>query len=159
MILGSFPGDVVVKNLPATAGDTGDVGSIRKSIRSPGEGNGNPLQCSCLENRVVSEAWWATVPGVTKSQTWLSIYIVTILQHPLWCKQFSKLPKARHLFEFKIHTFQLRTSRASSQECTGCILIFSNSPSSLPHHPPLLPFLPKCQDIGGFISSEKKGKK
>ena len=69
MILGSFPGDVVVKNLPATAGDTRDVGSVRKSIRSPGEGHGNPLQCSCLENRVVSGAWWATVPGVTKSQT------------------------------------------------------------------------------------------
>ena len=44
------PGDAVVKNLPANAGDTGDVGSIPASGRSPGEGNGNPLQYSCLEN-------------------------------------------------------------------------------------------------------------
>ena len=39
---------------------------------SPGEGNGNPLQYSCLENPMDGEAWWATVHGVTKSQTWLS---------------------------------------------------------------------------------------
>ena len=72
MILGSFPGDVVVKNLPATAGDTGDVGSIRKSIRSPGEGNGNPLQCSCLGNLIDRGVRQATVHRVAKSQTRLS---------------------------------------------------------------------------------------
>ena len=55
--------------------NVGDPGSIRKSVRSPGEGNGNPLQYSCLENRVVSGAWWATVHGVAKSQTRLSIYV------------------------------------------------------------------------------------
>ena len=44
------PDEEVVKNPPATAGDTGDVGSIPESGRSPGVGNGNPLQCSCLEN-------------------------------------------------------------------------------------------------------------
>ena len=42
--------------------------------RSPGEGNGNPLQCSCLENPMDRGAWWATVRGVTKSQTQLSNY-------------------------------------------------------------------------------------
>ena len=42
------------------------------SGRSPGEGNGNPLQYSCLENSMDGGAWWATVHGVTKSQTRLS---------------------------------------------------------------------------------------
>ena len=45
-----FPGGSVVKNLPANAGDVRDKGSIPGSGRSPGGGNGNPLQCSCLEN-------------------------------------------------------------------------------------------------------------
>ena len=67
-----FPGNSVVKNLPATAGDTGVVGSIPGSGRSPGGGNGNPLQYSYLENPMDREAWQATVQGVTKSQTQLS---------------------------------------------------------------------------------------
>ena len=50
----------------------GDLGSIPGSGRSPGEGNGNPLQYSCLENPMDGEAWWATVHGVAKSQTRLS---------------------------------------------------------------------------------------
>ena len=48
-----------------------DVGSIHGSGRSPGEGNGHPLQCSCPENSMDRGAWWATVHGVTKSWTWL----------------------------------------------------------------------------------------
>ena len=59
----------MVKNLPAKAGDTG---SIPDPGRSPGEGNGNPLQYSCLGNPMDREAWWATVQGVAKSQTRLS---------------------------------------------------------------------------------------
>ena len=58
-----FPGGSVVKNMPATAGD---ADSIPGSGRSPGEGNGNPLQYSCLGNVMDREAWWATVHGVTK---------------------------------------------------------------------------------------------
>ena len=50
----------------------GDPGSIPGLGRSPGEGNGNPLQCSCLENPMNGGAWWATVHGVTKSWTQLS---------------------------------------------------------------------------------------
>ena len=53
----------VVKNPPAIAGDTG---SIPGSGRSPGGGNGNPLQYSCLENPLDRGAWWATVHGITK---------------------------------------------------------------------------------------------
>ena len=52
--------------------DVGDLGSIPGSRRSPGEGNGNPLQYSCLENPMDRGAWWATVHGVAKSQTQLS---------------------------------------------------------------------------------------
>ena len=62
----------MVKNLPGNAGDTRDIGLILGSERSPGEGNGNPLQYSCLGNPMDRGAWQATVPGVTKSQTQLS---------------------------------------------------------------------------------------
>ena len=62
----------VVKNLPASIGDAGDMGSIPGLGRSPGEGNDNPLQCSCLENPLDRGAWQATVHGVAKSWTGLS---------------------------------------------------------------------------------------
>ena len=52
--------------------NAGDQGSIPGSGRSPGEGNGNPFQCSCLENPMDRGAWWATINGVTKIQTRLS---------------------------------------------------------------------------------------
>ena len=65
------PGGTVVKNLPANAGDTRDSGLISGLGRSPGVGNGNPLQYSCLENSMDSGAWWATVYGVIKTQTLL----------------------------------------------------------------------------------------
>ena len=68
--LGScFPGGSEVK---ASASNAGDLGSIPGSGRSSGEGNGNPLQYSCLENPMDGGAWWATVHGVTKSRTRLS---------------------------------------------------------------------------------------
>ena len=51
----------MAENLPASAGDTGDTSSIPESGRSPGGGNGNPLQYSCLENPRDREAWQATV--------------------------------------------------------------------------------------------------
>ena len=60
---------LVVKNLPANEGDRKNVGSIPGSGRSPGGGNGNPLQCSCLENPMDRGAWWATVHGVANSRT------------------------------------------------------------------------------------------
>ena len=60
---------LVVKNLPASAGDVRDVGSVPGLGRSPAGGHGNPLQCSCLENPMDRGAWWVTVHRVTKSQT------------------------------------------------------------------------------------------
>ena len=64
-----LPMALVVKNLPVSAGDIIDVGSIPGSGRSPGGGHGNPLQYSCLENPMDIGAWWATVHGVAKSWT------------------------------------------------------------------------------------------
>ena len=58
-----FPGDSEVKNSPANAGDARLISGLGGS---PGEGNGNPLQYSCLENSMDRGLWWATVHGVTK---------------------------------------------------------------------------------------------
>ena len=62
-----------------SACSTGDPGSIPGLGRSPREGNGNPLQYSCLENSMDRGAWWAIVHGVTKSRTQLSNYIIIII--------------------------------------------------------------------------------
>ena len=59
----------MVKNLPANAGDPGDTGSIPVLRRSPGVGNGNPLQYSCLGNPIDKGTSWATVHRVAKRQT------------------------------------------------------------------------------------------
>ena len=64
-----FPGGTVVKNLPANAGDSVDMGSIPGSGRSPGGENGAPLQYSCQGNPMDRGAWQTAVCGVTKSQT------------------------------------------------------------------------------------------
>ena len=61
-----FPG---TSDSKGSAHNAGDQGSIPGLGRSPGEGNGNPLQCSCLENSMDGGAWWATVHGITKSRT------------------------------------------------------------------------------------------
>ena len=57
----------MVKNPSVNAGDLRDTDSIPGSERSPGEGNGSPLQCTCLENPMDRKAWWATVHRVVKS--------------------------------------------------------------------------------------------
>ena len=62
----------MAQRLKASARNAGDPGLIPGSGRSPGEGNGNSLQYSCLENPMDGGAWWATVHGVAKSQTRLS---------------------------------------------------------------------------------------
>ena len=62
-VVWGFPGGSVVKNPPTNAGD---MGSLSESGRSPGKGNGNPLQYSCLRNPTVGGAWHAIVRGVTK---------------------------------------------------------------------------------------------
>ena len=61
----------VVKNLPASAGDIRDQGSVLELGRSPGGGQGSPPQRSCLENPMDRGAWRATLPRVAQSQTQL----------------------------------------------------------------------------------------
>ena len=61
-----FPGGTVVNNPPAKAAASGDSGCIPELGRSPGEGNGNPLQYSCLENPLDKEVWKVTVDGVAE---------------------------------------------------------------------------------------------
>ena len=55
----------IVKNSPVNTGDIGDMGSIPGSGRSPGDGNGNPLQYSCLGNAMDRGAWWARFCGIS----------------------------------------------------------------------------------------------
>ena len=62
-VIWGFPGGSVVKNLPV---NVGDVGLIPGFGSSPREGNSNPLPCSCLENSMEREAWWAAVHGVAR---------------------------------------------------------------------------------------------
>ena len=76
-VLGAFQVALVVKNPLASVGDTGDTGSIPGSGRSPGEGHGNPFQCSCLESPMDRGTWKAIAHGVTKSQARFSDWACT----------------------------------------------------------------------------------
>ena len=82
-----FPGGSMVKNPPANAGDTSLISGLGSS---PGGGNGNPLQYSCLESSTDGGAWQATVHGVAKSRAQLSdfTYLLTYLVE---CKQMEEL--------------------------------------------------------------------
>ena len=79
-----FPGGSEGK---ASACNVGDMGSIPGSGRSPGEGNGNPLQYSCLENSMDRGAWWATVHGVAKTEQ-LHFSFTFHLFTQMFCKHF-----------------------------------------------------------------------
>ena len=81
-----FPGGSVVKNLPGSAGDTGDEGLIPGSGRSPGGGNGNPLQDSCWRNPMGRGAWWAMLHGAIERWTQLKRLSMHIRRQlpPVW---------------------------------------------------------------------------
>ena len=81
MLCPGFPGGSEVK---VSAWNAGDPGSIPGLGRYPGEGNGNPLQQSCLENPMEGGAWWATIHGVAESWTRLSAF--TSLTNYGYCK-------------------------------------------------------------------------
>ena len=76
LIFWGFPGGSDSK---ASACSVGDPGSIPGLGKSPGEGNGNPLQNSCLENSMDGEAWWAPVHGVAKSRMQLQFHFTFTL--------------------------------------------------------------------------------
>ena len=100
-----FSSGAVVKNPPANAGDSRDVGSIPGLRRSPGIGNGNPLQYSCLENPMYRGAWQATVHRVTKSQTRLSD----------WARRsHTQTIKWLRFLHFKYHTSKKASSKKFS---------------------------------------------
>ena len=92
MMIEGFPGGSEVK---ASACNAGDLGSIPGLGRSPGEGTGNPLQYSCLENLMDREAWWATVHRVAKSWTGLSDFTFTFMMIELRC-----LTSSAYYFQF-----------------------------------------------------------
>ena len=78
-----FPGGSEVK---ASASNAGDLSSIPGSGRSPGEGNGNPLQCSHLENPMDGKAWWAAVHRVAESaMTERPHFTCTVFKHGVCC--------------------------------------------------------------------------
>ena len=110
-----FPGGTVVKNLPANAGDTRNAGSILWLERSPGVGNSNPLQYSCLENSMDRGAWQATVHRVTKNQTPLSRHMCTPM--------FTENPQYfRHCLFSLIHC-SARRPRLSAPSCACAYLL------------------------------------
>ena len=98
---------LVVKNLPANAGDLRDPVSIPESGRPPGEGNGNPLQYSCLENPMDRGAWWVTVPGIAESDTMeqLSIHILVLALNVPYSH-----PKETWMVDQPIQRFESRQS-------------------------------------------------
>ena len=97
-----FPGGSEFK---ASACNDGDLGSIPGLGRSPGEGNGNPLSYSCLENPMDGGAWWATVHGVAKSQTRLSDFTHSLTHFvclflPSLPRSFP--PRSQYVYLFKL---------------------------------------------------------
>ena len=82
-IHGASQAALVVKNLPASAGDARDTDSNPGLGRSPGVGNGTLLQDSCLENPMDRGAWWATVPGAAKSWTMSLLFSINCWEHSL----------------------------------------------------------------------------
>ena len=92
-----FPGGSDGK---VSAYNVGNPGSIPGSGRSPGEGNGNPPQSSCLENPMDGEAWWTTVHGVTKSRTRLSDFTLMWFSMLIYTESDQNFPKFTYLHLF-----------------------------------------------------------
>ena len=93
----------MVKNPPVCAGDLRDTGLAPGSGRSPGEGNGNPLQCSCLENSMHRGAWWATVHGVTQSRIQLK-QLSSMQSKDNKRQKLLQLPLSRLYYFLQLHT-------------------------------------------------------
>ena len=93
---------LVVKNLPANVGDIRDEGPIPGLGKSPGGGNGNPLQYSCLENPMDRGAWRATVHGVAKRQTQLSVSMHIHTHTSTYFEKKLYLKNIKYLFNYLI---------------------------------------------------------
>ena len=125
----------MVKNLPATAGDAGDTGSIPGSGRSPGGGHGNPLQYSCLENPMERGAWWATVQGVTETTECVHTHTLHSPRHHSQKRLSSRMhTHARTHARTHAHTLPISGPLHCSSLCllfaglfTCCVLCFQVS--------------------------------
>ena len=120
---------LVVKNPPANAGeDVREAGSLPESGISPGEGNGNPLQYSCLENLMDRGDWWVTVHGVAKSRTWLSDY------HSLSASVLIENSSAQHqrLGFFQMFPWQAQISLCAHNSKASGTKLQVKLPSPLP---------------------------
>ena len=132
VIIDMYPGGSDGKESACNAGATGDTGLIPGSGRSPGEGNGNPLQYSCLKNPMNRRAWKATVYGVLKSSKKLSN------QYPhTWCfygkgncspLQYScwEIPMDREAWQTTVHGVSKNQTRLSTCTHTWSYYYFIN---------------------------------
>ena len=113
---------LVVKNSPANSGDIKDVALIPGSGRSPGVGNGNPFQYSCLENPIYREAWQATVLSIAQNQTGLKqlsmyalqffIYVLISSAHfPITCGHPSHYELLYTPKDIKIHGMEHKSRK------------------------------------------------
>ena len=110
-----FPGGSAGKESTCNVGDPGSIAGLG---RSPGEGNGNPLQYPCLENPMDGGAWQATVLGITKSQTWMKR--LTLLPTPVfWSGEFRGLYSPWGWKELDM-TEQLSLSQHISRTFSSC---------------------------------------
>ena len=123
--LGAFLAAQVVKNLPVNAGDPGSIPGWR---RSPGEGNGNPFQYSCLENPTDRGAWWVTVHGVTKSRPQLSDEHF----HLCVCKEMAELN-----FERQIKTVHKEKPGMAHTEHAQRPILHPSTQPSIPQSSPM----------------------
>ena len=142
-----FPGGSEVK---ASACNEGDLGSIPGSGRSPGEGNGNPLQYPCLENPMDGGAWWATVHGVAKGRTWLSDFTFTFLIKLFSLKHLIKEMKCfkgnfyMHFFPFSLPQVHQRHWMLSHM-CYSCKVLNGCKGKTAPRPSSL-----RCTHISGY---------
>ena len=104
--------------IKTSASNAGDPGSIPESGRSPGEGNGNALQYSCLENSMDGGAWQATVHGAAKSETQLSNFTFII---GYWNSKVGsqEIPRVTGKFQLGVQKGRAKASRVLPRECTG----------------------------------------
>ena len=114
---------LVVKNLPARAGNIRDMGLIPGSGRFPAKGNGNPLRYSCLENPMDRGTWKATVHRVAQSQTQLKL--ISTHTHCSGGNYYS-------LWELLLNSHWILACLGESMECGGCV--FSRSSMPLDQH-------------------------
>ena len=137
-ISGASPGGSAVKNAPANAGDTRDVGLIPGSGRSPGEGNGNPLQYSCQGKPMDRGAWWNIVHGVAlTTHAYRNVYVVLCLDaqlYPTLCSPMDCSPPGS----------SVHGDSPGKNTGVGC-----HAPGDLPN-----PGLPHCRQILYHLSHQ-----